>query len=110
MKFYKTLDFTFQPDCLAGKQLNQLINLNCTDTGKHDHATVIIRQAYNPKIILGQDAIAREIEQKEERAENQKVDIALIYSPCDKTWSAHSKLYPTVYTEEELHHFIVKDI
>lgn len=111
MKFYKTLNYSLQPDCIAGQQLTQMVKLNCSATGDgSESASVIIRQAYNPKIILGQDAVARQINQMEVSLENQNHDISLTFQPCTKTWSAHSKLYPTVYTEDDINNMLVKDI
>jgi hypothetical protein len=36
--------------------------------------------------------------------------MSLSYQPCEKTWSAQSKLYPTVYTDQNLTNMLVKDI
>ena len=77
------------------------------DESNHDAGyPILIKQAYNPNIVLGQDAIARQIDQKELDVEDQKVDLALFYQPCHKTWSAHSKKYPTMYTEDDIHHML----
>lgn len=108
LKFYKTFNFSLQPDCLAGMQLTNLMEAECNTANQDEGYPLFIRQAYNPNIILGQDAIARQINQKELDADNQKVDLSLLYQPCYKTWSMHSKKYTTVYTEDDIHHMIVK--
>lgn len=54
--------------------------------------------------------MARQIDYKEISNENQKYDVSMTYQPCTKTWSAHSKNFATVYSDDDIYHMVVKDI
>lgn len=86
--------------------MTKMMEGTCDDSNHDAGYPILIKQAYNPNFVLGQDVIALQIDQKELDSEDQKVDLALFYQPCHKTWSVHSKKYPTVYTEENLYHML----
>lgn len=64
-KFFKHLNYSLEHDCITGLQLQEFANLNCSErkwpNGTTKYTEIYFTQAYDPYLILGQEATAKEI-------------------------------------------------
>ena len=68
--------------------------------GSTESASVILRQAYSPNLILGSSTSVDPVIRSEETAANQRNDLRITFV-CPGYWRVEGVENPTFYTKEE---------
>jgi hypothetical protein len=92
----RTLDYTHFDDCITGKELTKLTEMDC-DADPEASSVVVFRQAMIPSFVLGQSAEISVVDRETISERNQKHDVALQYGCKYRTWQVHQSDHPTVY-------------
>lgn len=96
----RTLDYGHFDDCITGKELTKLTEMDC-DADPEASSVIVFRQAIIPSFVLGQSAEISVVDRETRSKRNQKHDVAIQYGCKYKTWQVHQRDHTTVYGEEK---------
>lgn len=99
LKHNRSLDYEYFNDCNTGLELVEFANFDCGNINdKSMSVTVIVTQAINPGLVLGQNNWITSVQEKQKDEYDLLHDIKMTYY-CDNTWDIVGTLHPTDYSK-----------